>query len=108
MDVAQAIGFRRIIDMMAYSRKPIVGHHMIMDICQIYHHMYKSLPEHIGTFAAGILSLFPMQVIYVFYFYCILTDIDFSMFDTKHMCVKNPDVEVIHCYPKQQKNRTIP
>ncbi|KAI9599486.1 ribonuclease H-like domain-containing protein [Syncephalis fuscata] len=73
-DASHAIGFRLIIDMIARSRKPIVGHHMIMDVCQVYHHMYKSLPELVNTFAAGILSLFP------------------QMFDTKYMSIINPDI----------------
>ncbi|RKP24904.1 ribonuclease CAF1 [Syncephalis pseudoplumigaleata] len=75
-DVAQAIGFRRVIDMMAQSRKPIVGHHMIMDLCQVYHHLYKSLPEQVDLFAAGILTLFPI------------------LLDTKYICMANPDIEM--------------
>ncbi|RKP05605.1 ribonuclease H-like domain-containing protein [Thamnocephalis sphaerospora] len=74
-DIAHAVGFRRVIDMIAQSRKPVVGHHMIMDVCQVYQHMYKTLPDEVGTFAGGLLALFPI------------------MFDTKLLAEVEPMIE---------------
>ncbi|KAK9763357.1 hypothetical protein K7432_010043 [Basidiobolus ranarum] len=66
-DVQRAIGFRKIIDLICKSKKPIVGHNMFLDLCMIYEQFFEPLPERFEDFQKKIHEVFP------------------SLYDTKHL-----------------------
>ena len=41
----EMLGFSKIFKCLIESKRPIVGHNMIMDLLMIYHHFYKPLPS---------------------------------------------------------------
>ncbi|KAJ3129881.1 hypothetical protein HK101_005167 [Irineochytrium annulatum] len=68
----EMIGFRRVVDAIAESGKPVVGHNVLLDLCQTYEKFYRKLPEEVEDFKKGLHSLFP------------------TIYDTKYMSTK-PD-----------------
>ncbi|ORX91701.1 CAF1-domain-containing protein [Basidiobolus meristosporus CBS 931.73] len=66
-DVQRAIGFRKIIDLICRSKKPIIGHNMFLDLCMIYEQFFEPLPERFEDFQRKIHEIFP------------------SLYDTKHL-----------------------
>jgi hypothetical protein len=62
-----ALGFTRVIDLMADLKKPLITHNGIMDLMFLYDKFYRTLPETQGEFKSAINSLFP------------------HIYDTKHM-----------------------
>ncbi|CAJ0767061.1 16635_t:CDS:10 [Entrophospora sp. SA101] len=43
--VVSNINFRTIIELLVKSKKPIVGHNCLLDLCQLVHQFWKELPE---------------------------------------------------------------
>ncbi|KAI8616793.1 ribonuclease H-like domain-containing protein [Chytriomyces sp. MP71] len=54
------IGFRRVIEMISKSRKPVVGHNMYLDLCQTLHKFCYELPPTINEFKNLCNSTFPV------------------------------------------------
>jgi hypothetical protein len=42
-NVFEAIGFRHVIDILAGSNKPLVGHNMILDLVQLHAHFLSEV-----------------------------------------------------------------
>lgn len=57
--LSESIGFRHIIDAMVDSKKPVVGHHCILDFAHILKSFIKPLPLTTAKFTAGLLESFP-------------------------------------------------
>eukprot|EP01129_Flabellula_baltica_P013883 TRINITY_DN6536_c0_g1_i2.p1 TRINITY_DN6536_c0_g1~~TRINITY_DN6536_c0_g1_i2.p1 ORF type:complete len:335 (+),score=69.84 TRINITY_DN6536_c0_g1_i2:1-1005(+) len=57
--VLPEVGFRRIIDAIIASKKPIVGHNMFLDLILIYNQFIEQLPPSLDEFKEKISSLFP-------------------------------------------------
>ncbi|KAI9323594.1 ribonuclease H-like domain-containing protein [Dichotomocladium elegans] len=76
-DCEGAAGFRKVIDMISASRKPVVGHNMLLDICHIIGQFVEPLPEDLGDFKRLAHKVFPY------------------MADTKHICASSPLLQPI-------------
>jgi poly(A)-specific ribonuclease len=66
-EMSDLIGFRKVMDAISQSRKPIVGHNLFLDICHIFHSFYRKLPESVDEFKELVHEAFP------------------SIFDTKYL-----------------------
>jgi len=53
------VGFRRVIDMLSRSRKPVVGHNLFLDLIMMYQQFYAPLPESSEAFKSRLSVLFP-------------------------------------------------
>lgn len=58
-DCAGAVGFRRVVDMISASRKPVVGHNMLLDMCHVIAQFIQPLPEDVQDFKKLARKLFP-------------------------------------------------
>lgn len=56
----QMAGFRRVIDFMQKSKKPLLGHNMFLDLCYFYNYFLAPLPEDVQEFKETLLKSFPM------------------------------------------------
>ncbi|KAI8145513.1 CAF1 family ribonuclease-domain-containing protein [Fennellomyces sp. T-0311] len=61
-DLEEAIGFRRVIDMISASRKVVVGHNMLLDMCHVINQFIQPLPDTVGEFKQLAHSLFPYMI----------------------------------------------
>ena len=52
------VGFSQVFKMLVKSRKPLVGHNLLMDLMLIYHHLYQPLPASLTEFKQNLLQLF--------------------------------------------------
>ncbi|KAI6646571.1 Poly(A)-specific ribonuclease PARN-like domain-containing protein 1 [Oopsacas minuta] len=52
------IGFSHVFKMLVKSRKPMVGHNLMMDIMLMYNHFYQPLPPTLVEFKRNMLKLF--------------------------------------------------
>jgi poly(A)-specific ribonuclease len=59
----QAIGFRRVIDVISRERKPLIGHNMFLDILHIHHRFLAPLPASCDEFKHNIHKAFPWYCI---------------------------------------------
>jgi len=57
--IQQLIGFRKIIDMISKSQKPIVGHNALLDFVHVYHRFVRPAPEDYVTFKSNFHAVFP-------------------------------------------------
>jgi len=57
-----AIGFRTVIDAMSRSRKPLIGHNLLLDLLHIYHQFCEPLPYSLDEWKTKILKLFPIII----------------------------------------------
>ncbi|CAO3684047.1 unnamed protein product [Rhizopus stolonifer] len=73
-DCKNAIGFRRVIDMISESKKMIVGHNMLLDICHVIGQFVQPLPDTLVEFKKLAHSLFP------------------NIVDTKYLCTVEPEL----------------
>ncbi|KAJ3069741.1 hypothetical protein HDU98_007197 [Podochytrium sp. JEL0797] len=69
------IGFRRVIEMISESRKPLIGHNMYLDLCQTVQKFCFELPPTISEFKDVCHSVFPV------------------IYDTKH--IANTDLKIL-------------
>lgn len=58
-DCRQAVGFRKVIDMISESKKMIVGHNMLLDICHVIGQFVQPLPDTLAEFKVLTHKLFP-------------------------------------------------
>mmetsp|Transcript_762 Transcript_762/g.2370 ORF Transcript_762/g.2370 Transcript_762/m.2370 type:complete len:585 (+) Transcript_762:49-1803(+) len=72
-----AIGFRKVIDIMSQSRLPIVVHNGFVDLVQTYSQFVEPLPDNLSTFAGRLHVLFP------------------HLYDTKYLSNHHPDLEAL-------------
>ncbi|RUS16892.1 hypothetical protein BC937DRAFT_90686 [Endogone sp. FLAS-F59071] len=70
-----AVGFRKVIDMMSQSRKPIIGHNMLLDVVHLVHQFMQPLPDTIAEFKALVHGLFP------------------KLLDTKYISAATPELQ---------------
>ncbi|XP_013382568.1 pre-piRNA 3'-exonuclease trimmer [Lingula anatina] len=52
-------GFSRVIDLISNSKKPLIGHNMLLDLMLIHDKFYLPLPDDYLTFKKNIHQLFP-------------------------------------------------
>lgn len=45
------VGFSQVMQHLAKSKKPVVGHNVKFDLCFLYHQFFKELPETLELFA---------------------------------------------------------
>lgn len=69
------IGFRKVIDFLSSSGKPVVGHNMFLDLCHCFHHFHRDLPNEYQDFKQSAAKLFP------------------NLFDTKYLCSNAPSFQ---------------
>ncbi|ORY97393.1 CAF1 family ribonuclease-domain-containing protein [Syncephalastrum racemosum] len=58
-DCEEAVGFRTVIDWISASRKYIVGHNMLLDVCHMIGQFVQPLPEKLSDFKKLAHDLFP-------------------------------------------------
>ncbi|RUP49521.1 ribonuclease H-like domain-containing protein [Jimgerdemannia flammicorona] len=73
--MVEAIGFRKVIDMMSQSRKPVLGHNMLLDIAHLVQQFVQPLPDTVGEFKTLVHRLFP------------------TLIDTKYICAVAPELQ---------------
>jgi poly(A)-specific ribonuclease len=55
----EAIGFRKVIDLMSSSGKTIVGHNVFLDLCHMVNQFIAPLPPNVADFKRMVHSRFP-------------------------------------------------
>ncbi|KAJ3215259.1 hypothetical protein HDU67_000675 [Dinochytrium kinnereticum] len=65
------VGFRKVIEMISRSKKPVVGHNMYLDLCHTFEKFHKTLPLSVVEFKKEIGKLFP------------------SVYDTKYIAISH-------------------
>ena len=58
-DLEEALGFSRVVRHISQSKKVVVGHNMLLDICHIIHQFVAPLPEDYSEFKSLVNSTFP-------------------------------------------------
>eukprot|EP01102_Stenamoeba_stenopodia_P005043 TRINITY_DN15546_c0_g1_i1.p1 TRINITY_DN15546_c0_g1~~TRINITY_DN15546_c0_g1_i1.p1 ORF type:complete len:550 (+),score=125.28 TRINITY_DN15546_c0_g1_i1:168-1817(+) len=58
-ELESTIGFRRVIELLRDSKKPLIGYNMLRDLANAYHLFYKPLPDSCDQFKASLHTLFP-------------------------------------------------
>ncbi|KAJ3099323.1 hypothetical protein HDU96_010744, partial [Phlyctochytrium bullatum] len=53
------IGFRKVIEMITRSKKPVIGHNMYLDLCHTFEKFHKTLPVTVSGFKREMQQLFP-------------------------------------------------
>ncbi|ORZ15323.1 ribonuclease H-like domain-containing protein [Absidia repens] len=76
-DRDKAIGFRKVIDWISESKKPLVGHNMLLDMCHVIGQFIQPLPDTKEEFKTLATKLFPIMI------------------DTKHIAISAPEIEKI-------------
>jgi hypothetical protein len=56
------IGFRQVIDRIIKSKKLIVGHNLMLDLCHTYTKFIGDMPDDSAEFKKRIMDLFPLIV----------------------------------------------
>ncbi|CAJ0834953.1 15285_t:CDS:2, partial [Entrophospora sp. SA101] len=56
--VVSNINFRTIIELLVKSKKPIVGHNCLLDLCQLVHQFWKELPEKLKDWKSLVHEMF--------------------------------------------------
>ncbi|KAJ3081397.1 hypothetical protein HK102_002366 [Quaeritorhiza haematococci] len=74
-DIMEVVGARRIIDAIASSGKPVVGHNMFLDLAQTMHHFVGPLPTLVEDFKKALNRVFPI------------------IYDTKYLASNNSEVQ---------------
>jgi len=73
-----AIGFRRVIEMMCRSGKPLVGHNMFLDLMYLYELFHRDLPMDCSEWQVELHKLYP------------------QIYDTKYLALFVPGIKVGH------------
>ncbi|KAJ2742119.1 hypothetical protein GGI20_004709 [Coemansia sp. BCRC 34301] len=60
--INEAHGFCHIIDLLSASRKPVVGHNMLLDVMHAYSKFYQPLPASRTAFGKGLAQLLPILI----------------------------------------------
>ncbi|KAJ3002533.1 hypothetical protein HKX48_002275 [Thoreauomyces humboldtii] len=74
-ELEELVGFRKVIELVSKSQKPVVGHNMFLDVLQTFSSFYKTLPIDVREFRNEMHSLFPL------------------IYDTKHFAHSNSTVQ---------------
>ncbi|KAI8342104.1 ribonuclease H-like domain-containing protein [Chlamydoabsidia padenii] len=77
IDCDNALGFRKVIDWISDSKKPLVGHNMLLDMCHIIGQFMQPLPDTKEEFKLLAKKLFPLMI------------------DTKHIALSTPEIAEI-------------
>ena len=56
--IQKYIGFSHVFKMLVKSRKPMIGHNLMMDIMLMYNHFYQPLPPTLAAFKSNMTKLF--------------------------------------------------
>ena len=56
--IQEHVGFSHVFKMLVKSRKPLVGHNLLMDLMLMYQHLYQPLPPSLTEFKHNLLKLF--------------------------------------------------
>ncbi|KAI8581564.1 hypothetical protein K450DRAFT_231922 [Umbelopsis ramanniana AG] len=70
----EAIGFRKVIDLISQSKKPVVGHNVLLDLCHMVNQFIAPLPADLKDFKDMVHRRFP------------------SVIDTKFLAAQAPDL----------------
>ncbi len=62
-EVREASGFKVVIDAMAESRKPILGHNMLLDCFHLFEQFRATLPDNLNEFKEKFHATFPQYVV---------------------------------------------
>ncbi|KAG2187010.1 hypothetical protein INT44_003238 [Umbelopsis vinacea] len=73
----EAVGFRKVIDLISQSKKPVVGHNVLLDICHMMNQFIAPLPNDVKDFKEMVHRRFPRQQ---------------SVIDTKYLAAQAPDL----------------
>ncbi|CAO3613665.1 unnamed protein product [Cunninghamella blakesleeana] len=76
-DLETSVGFRKVIDWISESKKPLIGHNMLLDMCHIIGQFIQKLPETKDEFKKLAHRLFPIMI------------------DTKHIAASTPEMKEI-------------
>ncbi|KAJ3196691.1 hypothetical protein HK101_008030 [Irineochytrium annulatum] len=76
-ELESLIGFRRVIEMISESKKPVVGHNLYLDLCHTFHKFHKKLPATVDEYKRELNKLFPTP------------PHDISIYDTKYLAAWN-------------------
>ncbi|CAG8615368.1 10449_t:CDS:10 [Cetraspora pellucida] len=60
--LASSINFRVIIELLIQSKKPLVGHNCLLDICQVVHQFWQDLPENLKEWKKLVHELFNIVI----------------------------------------------
>ncbi|KAI8825287.1 ribonuclease H-like domain-containing protein [Fimicolochytrium jonesii] len=74
-ELAELVGFRKVLDLISKSRKPVVGHNMMLDLLHTFQSFHKNLPEDVADFRKDLSELFPI------------------IYDTKHLAHSNEKLQ---------------
>ncbi|BFZ60409.1 SAGA complex subunit Sgf73 [Saitoella coloradoensis] len=80
-ELEEAIGLRRVVEALAKSGKPIVGHNLYMDLVNVWGKFIGPLPQEVGEFVEGVNGLFPI------------------VFDTKYFATRS-DPDITKVFPE--------
>lgn len=58
-ELDESVGFRKVLDMVASSKKLLVGHNLILDVCFLLAHFFGPLPESLVDFKSLLHTAFP-------------------------------------------------
>lgn len=76
-ELGTAVGFRKVIDALVASKKPIIGHNCFLDLLHLYHQFISTLPLSYATFKKRLNRLFP------------------AVFDTKQLLHDHPKIQTM-------------
>jgi poly(A)-specific ribonuclease len=92
-ELTSLIGFRKVIDAISASSKPLVGHNVFLDMCYIYHNFCRTLPPTVEEFKTAVHNSFPF------------------IYDTKYLAQNLPKLQVrnidIVCRPEHCVGRSV-
>ncbi|OQR92396.1 Poly(A)-specific ribonuclease PARN-like protein [Achlya hypogyna] len=71
-EVEDAVGFSKVIQLLADAKKPVIGHNCLLDFVYLYHQFCAPLPPTLTEFKAQLLTHFPV------------------IYDTKHIALTCP------------------
>ncbi|KAL8623603.1 hypothetical protein ACOMHN_037690 [Nucella lapillus] len=77
MELEEAVGFTKVMRLIAQSGKPVVGHNMMLDVMHLLNHFCFPLPQELEEFKAMVRSSLP------------------RLFDTKHIASTHPFRDLI-------------
>ena len=61
-DLEEAMGFSRVIRHLSLSKKVVVGHNMLLDLCHVLHQFVTPLPEEYSDFKSLVGKTFPSVI----------------------------------------------
>jgi DNA polymerase III epsilon subunit-like protein len=62
LQLNSAVGFRHVMDLLASTHKPVVGHNMLLDMMQVEAHFHRDLPPELSKFKTSLHHRFPTLV----------------------------------------------